>query len=570
MKQETALEILKTGVNVFLTGEPGSGKTHTVNAYVRWLREHGVAPAITASTGIAATHINGMTIHSWCGIGIKKSISSHDLDAIADNERVARRVCNANVLIIDEVSMLSAPTLSMAESVCRKLRRQDKPFGGLQVVLVGDFFQLPPVVTREESGSAQLDLEEDTAAKILVPFAFRSRAWESANLVVCYLTEQHRQEDTALLELLSLVRSGTTDEHAQTALATRRVDEHQTPWDLPRLYSHNSNVDQMNDARLASIPGMAKTYHMTSRGSERLVATLQRGCLSPEELTLKVGARVMFTKNSPDGSFVNGTIGEVQSFTDEGMPIVKTLRGRRVFVEPMEWAITDGVRVLARIAQLPLRLAWAITIHKSQGMTLDAAVMDLSQAFEYGQGYVALSRVRSLAGLHLLGWNERSLQVHPEVIAQDQDFKQRSAKAQAKFADMPKAEQASLVRKFVINCGGKPEGGVMIDEKKSAARGSTYQTTLELVKSGKAIPDIAKIRSLTEGTITSHILRLHADGRLTSAELEPHVSPALKHALPKIQAAFQKLGLEHLSPVFNELNGAYSYDDLRLARALLE
>ena len=474
------------------------------------------------------------------------------------------------MLIIDEVSMLSAETLTMVEAVCRTLRRQDKPFGGLQIVLVGDFFQLPPVVTREESDDAQLDLEDDTTAKILSPFAFRSRAWTSANVVVCYLTEQHRQEDSDFLKLLTFIRSGTTGEHTHVALQSRRVDAQRAPTDLPRLYAHNADVDRINEARLASLPGKSEEFAMMSRGPERLVETLKRGCLSPETLTLKVGARIMFTKNNPDGSFVNGTVGEVQGFTEEGMPMVKTLRGRRVHVEPMEWTITDGVRVLARIAQLPLRLAWAITIHKSQGMTLDAAVMDLSQAFEYGQGYVALSRVRSLAGLHLLGWNERSLQVHPEVIAQDQDFQQRSASTHAAFAATPKSEHAKQVHTFIIACGGEPAGGVVTRERGGAPRGSTYRTTLELVKSGKSIPDIAKIRSLTEGTITSHILRLHADGRLTRAELEPHVSPALKRALPTIQAAFQKLGHEQLSPVFNELGGAYSYDDLRFARALLE
>lgn len=570
MKQETALGILQTGTNVFLTGEPGSGKTHTVNSYVRWLREHGVVPAITASTGIAATHIGGMTLHSWCGIGIKKSLTSHDLDTLADNERVVRRVRSASVLIVDEVSMLSAQTLSMAEAVCRKLRRQDKPFGGLQVVLVGDFFQLPPVVAREERFDNRLGFGENSTGEAPAPFAFQAQAWKSANLVVCYLTEQHRQENAAFLELLSTVRAGATSEHTHTALTTRHVGTGRIPTDLPRLYAHNVDVDRVNEERLAAIPGPAEKFNMLWRGPDRLVETLKRGCLSPETLSLKVGARVMFTKNNPDGSFVNGTVGEVQSFGDDDLPVVRTLPGRRIHVEPMEWTITDGTRVLARISQLPLRLAWAITIHKSQGMTLDAAVMDLSQAFEYGQGYVALSRVRSLAGLHLLGWNERSLQVHPEVISQDEDFKKQSATMQTAFAATPQVEQAKRVRTFILACGGKPEGGVVMNDRKSAPAGSTYQTTLELVNAGKTISDIAKIRSLTEGTITSHILRLYADGRLTRAELEPHVSPALKQALPTIQAAFQKLGLEHLSPIFNELGGAYSYDDLRLARALLE
>lgn len=149
MTQDEALAILTTGTNVFLTGKPGSGKTHTVNRYVRWLRDHEIEPAITASTGIAATHIGGYTIHSWSGIGVRHHLTAHDLGHIAGNRRVVRRVRAAQVLIIDEVSMLAAQTLSMVETVCRKIRGEETPFGGLQVVLVGDFFQLPPVVSRE-------------------------------------------------------------------------------------------------------------------------------------------------------------------------------------------------------------------------------------------------------------------------------------------------------------------------------------------------------------------------------------------------------------------------------------
>src|ERR1700761_8690146 len=141
MTQDQALSILKTGANVFLTGEPGSGKTHTVNAYVDWLRDRGIDPAVTASTGIAATHVGGMTIHAWCGIGILRDLNDYELDRIANTERVARRVKNARILIIDEISMLSADTLSMVERVCREIRQNERAFGGLQLVFVGDFFQ---------------------------------------------------------------------------------------------------------------------------------------------------------------------------------------------------------------------------------------------------------------------------------------------------------------------------------------------------------------------------------------------------------------------------------------------
>src|ERR1700722_8442437 len=151
MTQAEALSILKTGANVFLTGEPGSGKTHTVNEFVAWLREHGIEPAVTASTGIAATHIGGFTIHSWSGIGIRSDITQRDIVRIGGNKRLATRIKKAHTLIIDEVSMLSAQTLAAAEAACRGVRGGIEPFGGLQVVLVGDFFQLPPVVAREEN-----------------------------------------------------------------------------------------------------------------------------------------------------------------------------------------------------------------------------------------------------------------------------------------------------------------------------------------------------------------------------------------------------------------------------------
>src|SRR5665213_1872732 len=177
MTQGEALDILKTGANVFLTGEPGSGKTHTVNAYVAWLRSHDIEPAITASTGIAATHISGLTIHSWSGIGINESLSEQMLDLIASKEHVARRIQKAKVLIIDEVSMLSGEVLEMADRVCREVKRSDTPFSGMQVVLVGDFFQLPPIAKGRRE----------------VSFAFESPSWRGLNPIPCYLTEQHRQ-----------------------------------------------------------------------------------------------------------------------------------------------------------------------------------------------------------------------------------------------------------------------------------------------------------------------------------------------------------------------------------------
>ena len=162
MTQSEALAILKTGANVFLTGEPGSGKTYTVNRYTEWLRERAVEPSITASTGIAATHIGGYTIHSWSGIGVRPKLTKYDLDHIASNKRVYGRVNNARVLIIDEVSMLSERTLGMVEAVCRAVRQNQNPFGGLQVIFVGDFFRLPPIEKHEYEESPRTHRTQKT------------------------------------------------------------------------------------------------------------------------------------------------------------------------------------------------------------------------------------------------------------------------------------------------------------------------------------------------------------------------------------------------------------------------
>ena len=441
MTQSEALDILKTGVHVFLTGEAGSGKTHVVNAYARYLREHEVDFAVTASTGIAATHIRGMTIHSWSGIGIHTELTDDEVRRIAENRYVAKRIRKARVLIIDEISMLDGRILSLVERVCRKAKKLGLPWGGLQVVLVGDFFQLPPVSV---SGDA-------------AQFAFESSAWGMLSLSVCYLTEQHRQEDEDFLGILSAIRGGTFSETHRLRVESRIVTAESLPEEeLTRLFSHNANVDLINAAELRKLPGKTYSFVMSSRGPDNLVEALRRGCLSPERLDLKEGATVMFTKNNPGEGYVNGTLGVVTGFeTARRYPVVRTRDGERVTVEPAEWTIDEGDEVLAKISQLPLRLAWAMTIHKSQGVSLDAAVMDLSQTFEFGQGYVALSRVRRLSGVHLLGANEKAFLVHPSVAEKDREFRVLSDAASEMFAGMSVEERSRRQENFLVVTGGK-------------------------------------------------------------------------------------------------------------------
>jgi len=568
MTQNQALEILKTGANVFLTGEPGSGKTHTINEYVAYLRQHDIEAAVTASTGIAATHIGGMTIHSWAGIGIKNSLDKYELDRIASNKYVFERVDKANILIIDEISMLAPNTLSMVDAVCREIKRVPLPFGGLQVILVGDFFQLPPVFRAEEKDGSQ-----ELIPEVQKRFAYESPAWAQANPIVCYLTEQHRQEDSVFLEILSAIRKNSFSPEHLGHLKRRKVEVHEEFSDIPKLFSHNQDVDRLNTHSLNQLPEQVKVFVMGSKGRPTIVEALKKNCLSPERLELKLHASVMFTKNNARAGYVNGTLGVVTKFDENtGNPVVKTRDGNIVRVEPADWSIEDNGNLLAKITQLPLRLAWAITVHKSQGMSLDAAVMDLGQVFEFGQGYVALSRVRSLAGLHLINWNDRAFQVHPQILAIDAEFRVSSEAAKLSFGKMDPQEQRKMRENFIQACGGSVE---TVKETKKRERtvkqkGQTYMETLALWKAGKLVPDIAKERNLTVNTILGHLERLYFDDHINDADIQKIIPPNLAKAIDSIHKAFRELGSEHLSVVFEKFEGKYSYEDLRMARMVFK
>lgn len=402
MTQSKALEILQSGKNVFLTGEPGSGKTHTVNLFTKWLKERYRSYAVTASTGIAATHINGTTIHSWTGIGIKEDITPEYLDMMAEKPFLIKAIRHTDVLIIDEISMLSAKMVDNVDKVCRFIRGDERPFGGLQVVFVGDFFQLPPV------------------SKTKAAFAFEAKSWEAADLSICYLTEQHRQDDAEFLDILRAMRDGKITKAQKLRLLDHEGDA--KPETI--LYTHNAEVDSLNRAKLDKIDGALSSYEMQSSGIPFLVDKLKASCLSPEKLHLKIGAIVMFTKNNFEEGYVNGTLGTVVEYqSSTNMPVVRTKDGRRIVARYAEWSIDDTRAV---ISQVPLRLAWAITVHKSQGMSLDAARIDLSKSFEYGQGYVAISRVRSLKGLYLEGANDHAFLMHPTVVKHDIIFRKKS------------------------------------------------------------------------------------------------------------------------------------------------
>lgn len=215
-------------------------------------------------------------------------------------------------------------------------------------------------------------------------------------------------------------------------------------------------MDEVNARELAGLPGEESHFLMTSWGAAAQVKKLMSSCTSPETLTLKDGALVMFTKNDFEAGYVNGTLGRVTGFDDDdGLPLVRTAAGKTCKAEPHDWSIEDNDEVVATVTQVPLRLAWAITVHKSQGMSLDAAVIDLSRVFEFGQGYVALSRVRSLAGLHLLGMNPRATMVHPEVAEANAEFRARSERLAESLVRTSQAELKKQWERFIEGVGGE-------------------------------------------------------------------------------------------------------------------
>lgn len=433
MKQKTAFDILKLGHNVFLTGPAGSGKTHLLKQYIDYLKKNNVGVAITASTGIAATHMNGQTIHSWSGMGISDVFAEAEYAKLKKRHYHQQRFSSTKVLIIDEVSMLHAHQLDIVNSICKRFKNPFLPFGGLQVILCGDFFQLPPVAKYGQE----------------TKFVIESQAWVEMEPKICYLEEQHRQEDRQMLKILNDIRGKSCDSETLELIVSRQNKKIVKDITPTRLYTHNANVDAINDSEIRKLEGEPKIFQMTSSGIEQLVSVVKKGCLAPEKLVLKKDAVVMFVKNNFDQGYVNGTLGKVLDFDGKGFPIVKTFSGRIIVATPEKWSIEEDEEILASITQVPLRLAWAITVHKSQGMTLDAVEMDLSRSFEYGMGYVALSRVRTLDGIKLLGINDAALKVNPKVYEFDKILEQLSDDNTEIITKMEEDEKLEAQKAFI-------------------------------------------------------------------------------------------------------------------------
>ena len=447
------------GGNCLLTGMAGTGKTTLIKEFIA------TAPtrvSITAPTGVAALNAGGMTLHRFCGMMLGPEAGQGNEEYFAQLRRDPRRsilagfnrVLHCETLIIDEISMLPGRQFEFVEFLFRRLRGRDEPFGGVQVIAVGDFLQLPPVRT------------DDCAA---YDWAFLTPAWAAAGFKTYVLDTVRRQDEPAFVNALGQFRQGRVWGEAARLLQARVRNF--PPSNLTRLYTHNVQVDKWNDFQLGELPGEPVVMRAEQTGPELQRAFLTKNLLTPETLRLKAGAMVMFTVNRMERgatrpTYVNGQVGVVEHI--EGMPsppaplpegeggflygdddtqggtrsslcpglsalapsglqsapagvggsggrIWVRTRGEVIPVERFTWRYSQDDPGSATFAQFPLRLAWAMTIHKSQGLTLDAAYLDIRAAREPGQAYVAVSRVRTLAGLHFKDWF-KGVHVSPEAI----------------------------------------------------------------------------------------------------------------------------------------------------------
>ena len=394
IQQQKIVDSYLNGDNIFISGGAGTGKSYLLNYLKRNFSHLGLE--ITASTGIASINIGGSTIHSFAGIGL----ANHPIEQILENlkhpkfSKLRKRIIRTRTLAIDEISMISPELLEILDIVFQEIRQSKKVFGGLQVMFFGDFLQLPPVNKFNEE----------------INYCFNSKIWKDLNLKNFILTQAFRQSENNFVEILNNLRFGIVNENDQKILESRvNVIDHNQAIKPTILTTHNDRVERINAKFMQNISNKEFEFKAEFSGDLYKIDFLKKNCLAYQHLKLKVGAQVMMIKNtySKEG-VINGSLGIIRDFSvKKNYPVVEFVGNKILTISPEDWNLekfdhdTKSIKIEASISQIPLILAWAITIHKSQGLTLDKISCDLSNVFSPGQCYVALSRVKSLNGLFI-------------------------------------------------------------------------------------------------------------------------------------------------------------------------
>lgn len=381
----------------FLTGGAGTGKSFLVNRYRTAMRELGVDVPVVASTGAAAVLVGGQTFHRFFGLDGATDVEALVTRALA-KPYIWPRMNRTESIILDEVSMLPGYALEAAYLIAQRARRSEAPWGGMGVLAVGDFRQLPPVVKERNEPK---------------PWCFLTKAWEQTKFKPVMLTEPVRSVDPDFIKILWDARVGALTDRMRAFLDERTVGE--VDEDIPRVYARKVSVENYNMTKLEALPGKARATTTEYTGHGRYLEDIRRNAPIPENLVLKPGALVMMRQNCKMDTYVNGSLGHVTQISGDTV-YVKLLSGLLIAVQPSVFMLTDEMGdVLATASNYPMTLAWATTIHKSQGATMDAALLDLAGLWEAGQLYVALSRVRTPQGVKVISWNKGSFRIDKKV-----------------------------------------------------------------------------------------------------------------------------------------------------------
>ena len=477
-EQRLVIESILSGYNVFFTGPAGSGKSHILATLQRLLAKTRRV-VVTATTGIAACSVGGVTIHSFagCGMGIdaksRKPVNQQITDIcgkVMGNVTASKRWRETDVLVVDEVSMMSSGFLDMLNTISQRTRGNRQPFGGMQIVLVGDFFQLPPVEAKSKSSNISPSQRQGTP--VVNGFAFEAECWCQVIQKSVLLTQVFRQGgDAVLLKILNEARIGELSESSVSTLKRHalipRASRIQGPTAIkPTLLEcRNAQVDHANSIEMKLLNGEERTFIAQDMALHAGFEAQLRQCAAPETLILKEGAQVILLKNlDPTKGLVNGSRGVVVGFqtskqnlqselprnlrqVEFPLVVFESVRGSqsnnelRIVVVPEEWSSRMGDVVVCSRVQVPLRLAWALSVHKSQGMTIPHLSISLKGVFEYGQAYVALSRGTSLDTLTLKGFDPRAFTAHPRVKA----FYQLLEEKEIQDLTASQAKSASLI-----------------------------------------------------------------------------------------------------------------------------
>jgi ATP-dependent exoDNAse (exonuclease V) alpha subunit len=400
--QAAVVKHVLAGENVNINGSAGTGKSYIIEHLTTELGRRGRMVRVLAPTGVAALNVCGQTLHRFLGI-------SPAVRDISDYMKIWKRSKvpwqQLSVLIIDEVSMIPPPLFSLFDEICRLHTKKNRPFGGIQMVLLGDFFQLPPV-------------RERNAPSDVPRYIFQTAVWKEMNVKVHVLTQVMRQKESDFIAALNDLRMGKFTERLRSLLIRCSENQKEDGKHYVKLFSLNVHKDEANTLALKNLPGQEHTFKAHDVGDERYL----KGCRAEKLLTVKVGCPVMMLWNLPDQGLCNGSVGIVEGYDDDqgGFPVVRFNCGVTTTVKQQTWTVQEKLahgqlRTLASRTQLPLAVAWSVTSHKVQGLTLSHVEADLRGVFDPGQMYVMLSRASTSDGLIVRGFHPRAIMVDPVV-----------------------------------------------------------------------------------------------------------------------------------------------------------